>query len=116
MAGFLISKRVDSAGSCAVSVRCDLHYDTDWSYRLRTEMTCQEAYMSDPCFSSNACFCSNGYFRVANNMPDPKQVQYSGLDQIFADYVNQREEAIRTQTISIDGKQSIIVEEKVEQF
>lgn len=107
--GFLRSKGIDSAGSCQASVKCDLHYDIDWSYRLRIELICQDAYMNDPCFATSACLCSNGYFKVANDMPDPKLVQYRGLDQIFSNYKSQREEAIRSQAISLDGKQTIIV-------
>ena len=43
-------------------ITCDLHYDTDWDYRVRGQFTCDEAFAGDICFSTHACFCSNGYF------------------------------------------------------
>ena len=48
---------------------CDMHYELDWSYRLRTEVKCAEAYDKDPCFATSACMCNTGYFLVYDTMP-----------------------------------------------
>ena len=79
-ATFLTDNFINSAGDCTGNVQCDILYDKDWSYRLRVNMPCPDAQLQDPCFAATACICSNGYFRVAEDMPAPP-VQYSGLEQ-----------------------------------
>ena len=51
-------------------VSCDLHYELDWSYKLKADLYCETADDKDPCFATYACICDNGYFRIAENMPE----------------------------------------------
>ena len=71
------------------SVTCDLFYELDWSYRLSYTMPCEQAAEVDPCFATYACFCDNGYFRLAENMPEvPENVE---LDESAAEAINEAE-------------------------
>lgn len=47
-----------------------MHYDLDWSTRLRITKSCSSAISDDPCFGTFACICDNGYMRIAENMPN----------------------------------------------
>lgn len=69
--------------TCSSNVSCDLHYDLDWSYRLRTIMACADAVNKDPCYATNACLCSNGYFSVSDAMPETSPDEYSGDSSIM---------------------------------
>ena len=55
--------------SCTSEVTCDMHYDLDWSTKLRVTKSCSSAIADDPCFGSFACICDNEYLRIAENMP-----------------------------------------------
>lgn len=62
---------------CTDKITCDLHYEKDWTYRLRKDFTCDEAEKLDICFATNACVCDNGYYKISADMPSlPKD--YSG--------------------------------------
>ena len=72
---------------CAGSMMCDMHYELDWSYRLRTEVNCVEALETDPCFATTACMCDTGYFKVADTMPEkPKDLVYDGFKAVFKEF------------------------------
>ena len=61
------------------AITCDLHYKLNWDYLLTAQIACPdiESQTVDPCFGTHACLCTNGFFRVAQNMPDPP-VTYLG--------------------------------------
>lgn len=66
------------------SVSCDMHYELDWSTRLRTELPCEEAIIADPCFATTACLCSNDYYRVSETMPAPSSItSYDGFTSVI---------------------------------
>ena len=72
--------------SCGAQVSCDLLYDLDWSYRLRTELSCAEAAKKNPCFATNACLCNNGYYAVSAAMPDDVPSDFSGDTSVLEAY------------------------------
>ena len=63
----------------STSVTCDLHYKLNWDYLLTAQIACTDILSNtiDPCFGTHACLCTNGFFRVATNMPEPP-VTYLG--------------------------------------
>ena len=56
--------------NCVEQVTCDLHYELDWNFRLRADLTCDYLAQNDPCFGTFACICDNGYVKVAVTMPE----------------------------------------------
>ena len=81
-----------TVGTCSNNVSCDLMYDTDWSYRLRVEIPCEEADKKDPCFATNACICNNGYYSVSDAMPEVNLATYSGDTQTVQLFLTDKEE------------------------
>ena len=72
---------------CYGSMLCDMHYELDWSYRLRTKVECSEAVKTDPCFATTACMCDTGYFKVASTMPaKPEDLVYDGFTEVFDEF------------------------------
>ena len=67
---------------CTEMVTCDLHYELDWQFRLRAELTCESLANNDPCFGTFACMCDNGYVKVAENMPE-RPADYTGQDEVL---------------------------------
>ena len=55
---------------CVDTIMCDLHYELDWNFRLRADLTCEFLAENDPCFGTFACICDNGYVKVAVTMPE----------------------------------------------
>ena len=73
--------------SCSNNVSCDLLYDTDWSFRLRTELPCADAASKNPCFATNACLCNNGYFSVSEAMPEIDDLDvYTGDTEMLVEF------------------------------
>ena len=63
----------DISQNCTNQITCDLHYEPDWSYRLRAEINCNQVVEKDPCFATYACICDNNYFQIASLMPEVPQ-------------------------------------------
>ena len=73
--------------NCNSSMMCDMHYELDWSYRLRTEVSCDKAEEVDPCFATTACMCDTGYFSVADTMPEKRSgLVYDGFIDVFEEF------------------------------
>ena len=88
---------------CRGSMMCDMHYELDWSYRLRTRVTCEEAERVDPCFATTACICDNGFFRVSEKMPaKPKDLVYDGFVEVLQEY--ERVEELKKQPVQVEEK------------
>ena len=68
--------------NCEETVICDLHYELDWNFRLRAELTCDYLAQNDPCFGTFACLCSNGYVKVAITMPE-RPTDYKGQVEVL---------------------------------
>ena len=57
--------------SCDQRINCLVWYELDWDYKYRIQAECNDIVSGqDPCFASHACLCSNGYRRIAENMPE----------------------------------------------
>jgi len=73
--------------NCNQKVQCDMHYELDWSFRLRTSISCETAAQKDPCFSTSACLCDTGYYRISKLMPKPKEDDsYDGFAEILQEF------------------------------
>ena len=59
-----------------------MHYDLDWTQKLRTVHACAAAIANDPCFASFACVCDNGYLRYSDNMPS-RPSDYDGFNSVI---------------------------------
>ena len=84
-AGFYTNPEVTTLDQgCETSISCDMHYELDWSYRLRAPITCEQASSTDPCFASVACLCDNGFFRIAETMPKVTEAdEYDGFKEVL---------------------------------
>ena len=86
---------------------CDMHYELDWSYRLRTNISCADAVEIDPCFATTACMCDTGYYRVAETMPKKRSgLIYNGFVEVFEEF--ERREVAKENGISIDEDDKIL--------
>ena len=57
--------------NCDQRINCLVWYELDWDYRYLVQNECSDILMGqDPCFATYACLCSNGYSRIAANMPE----------------------------------------------
>lgn len=72
---------------CEGSVQCDMHYELDWSFRLRADVACENATAEEVCFATTACLCSNGYYKIAETMPAPQaKDEYDGFKEVLQEF------------------------------
>ena len=75
------------AQDCETSIQCDMHYELDWLYRLRAEVTCEQAKNEDVCFATTACLCDNGYYKIADTMPKRGAKDfYDGFTEVLNEF------------------------------
>ena len=87
-ATFIESTSRRNPAHCIGNVQCELHYNLDWSYRLRVNAACSDADTADICFGTDACLCNNGYFRVERRMPSIPR-DYSGDSESLLTYARE---------------------------
>ena len=90
-----------------------MHYDTDWTYRLRATFTCDEAFQSDPCFATHACMCSNGYFAVSRDMVNMPE-EYDGYDLIAKRYIKTKGKIRAAEQAELERLESLKITEEGE--
>ena len=83
---------IESPSDCNSNVQCDLMYDSSWDFRLRAELSCEEAKKKNPCYGTHACLCSNGYYHVSSSMPKPVPSNYSGNPDWVSKYQQEQKD------------------------
>ena len=78
-----------SPARCTGNVSCDLHYRSNWDYRLRAQAQCNSQEAEDMCFGTQACICDNGYYKVGSSMSDALQAyrNYEGNKEIMLKFI-----------------------------
>ncbi len=86
-----------------------MHYELDWSYRLRADVTCENATAEKVCFATTACLCSNGYYQIAQTMPArTAEDEYDGFTEVLEEYERVEELKKEEGDVTID-KDGVIV-------
>jgi len=92
---------------------CDMHYELDWQYRLRTKVECATAHDIDPCFATTACMCDTGFFRVVETMPTkPVELVYDGFTEVFTTYEDLERKKNRPDR-AVDGVGAVEEDDKI---
>ena len=101
--GFITNDLVPTISSQCSSpvVNCHAHYDLDWTARLEfNDIDCANAEADDPCFATTACICDNGYFKIAENMPERPE-SYQSWGDVVESVIETVEDAVDAGTVEI---------------
>ena len=90
-----------------MGVVCDLHYKLDWDYLLEVKTSCLDLSTGDvdPCFATFACICANGYYRFAENMPEPTGTYLGSSNsltfQLLTEALKEKSDTVEDELITV---------------